>query len=109
MKGFKKFYFWGLFLLVLLSVQSSYGLSNYVFFTINGDTTLKTTAVQGDSISWGANCTVGAQLNWQIWIDVDSNGVQDSGDMLLFDYVIADGDTSSQGPPADISPVPDGW
>ena len=28
MKDFKKFYFWGLFLLVLLSFQSSYGLTN---------------------------------------------------------------------------------
>ncbi|HVP35363.1 MAG TPA: hypothetical protein VMT04_00070, partial [Terriglobales bacterium] len=109
MKVFKKFYFWGLFLLVLLSFSSIYGTTNYVFFSVNGDTTLKTTAVQGDTISWGANCTVDAQLNWQIWIDVDSNGVQGTGDKLLFDYIIVDGDTSSQGPPPDISPNPDGW
>ena len=109
MKSFKKFYFWGLFLLVLLSFQSSYGLTNYVFFTVNGDTTLKTTAVQGDNFSWGSNCAVGAQLYWQIWIDTDSNGVPNAGDKLLFDFVIADGDTSSQGPPPDVSPTPDGW
>ena len=109
MKDFKKFYFWGLFLLVLLSFQSSYALTNYVFFSVNGDTTLKTTAVQGDTIGWGSNCAVGAQLNWEIWIDVDSNGVPDSGDKLLFNYVIADGDTSSQGPPPDVNPTPDGW
>ena len=85
MKGFKKFYFWGLFLLVLLSFNSIYASTNYVFFSVNGDTTLKTTAVQGDTMSWGANCAVGAQLYWQIWIDLDSNGVPDAGDKLLFE------------------------
>jgi hypothetical protein len=109
MRDFKKFYFWGLFLLAFLSFNSIYASTDYVFFTINGDTTLKTTAVQGDTISWGANCAVGAQLYWQIRVDEDSNGVVDAGDKLIFDFVIADGDTSSQGPPPDISPTPDGW
>lgn len=110
MRAFKKFYFWGLFLLVLLSFQSSYGLTNYVFFTVNGDTTLKTTAVQGDTFSWGSNCAVGASLYWQIWIDTNNDSLlNDPGDKLLFEFVISDGDTSSQGPPPDISPTPDGW
>ena len=109
MKDFKKFYFWGLFLLVLLSFQSSYGLTNYVFFTVNGDTTLKTTAVQGDTFSWGSNCAVGASLYWQIWIDTDGDSILNPSDKLLFEFIISDGDTSSQGPPPDISPTPDGW
>ena len=109
MKDFKKLYFWGLFLLVLFSFQSSYALTNYVFFTVNGDTTLKTTAVQGDTFSWGSNCAVGASLYWQIWIDTDGDSILNPSDKLLFEFIISDGDTSSQGPPPDISPTPDGW
>jgi hypothetical protein len=109
MKNSKKFSIIFFLLFLFFNSQNIYALTNYVFFSVNGDTTLKITAVQGDTISWGANCAVGAQLYWQIWIDTDSNGVPDAGDKLLFDFVIADGDTSSQGPPPDISPTPDGW
>ncbi|MFH0931143.1 MAG: hypothetical protein V1890_04335, partial [Candidatus Zixiibacteriota bacterium] len=109
MKDFKKFYFWGFFLLLLLSFQSSYALTNYVFFSVNGDTSLSS-MVQGDTLSWGAYCATGAQLYWQIWIDIDQDSILDNpGDKLLYEFIIADGDTSSQGPPPDNSPVPDGW
>jgi hypothetical protein len=109
MKVFKKFYFCGLFLLVFFSFQSSYGLTNYVFFAVNGDTSLSS-MVQGDTLSWGANCATGAQMYWQIWVDTDSDSLlDDPGDKLIFEFSISDGDTSSEGPPPDINPVPDGW
>ena len=109
MKNFKCFIFWGLFLFLLLSFQTSHALTNYVFFSVNGDTSLSS-MVQGDTLSWGANCATGAQTYWQIWIDIDQDSVLDNpGDKLLFEFAIADGDTSSQGPPPDISPTPDGW
>lgn len=109
MKNLKCFIFWGLFLFLLLSFQKSHALTNYVFFSVNGDTSLSS-MVQGDTLSWGANCATGAQTYWQIWIDIDQDSLLDNpGDKLIFEFVIADGDTSIQGPPPDISPVPDGW
>ena len=109
MKNFKCFIFWGLFLFLLLNFQTSHALTNYIFFSVNGDTSLSS-MVQGDTLSWGANCAIGAQTYWQIWIDIDQDSVLDNpGDKLIFEFAIADGDTSSQGPPPDISPTPDGW
>ena len=109
MKNFERFSIWGLFLFLFLSFQTSYALTNYMFFSVNGDTSLDS-MVQGDTLSWGANCAIGAQTHWQIWIDLDQDSLLDNpGDKLLFEFVIADGDTLSEGPPPDISPTPDGW
>jgi hypothetical protein len=109
MKNLKCFVFWGFFLLLVLSFQTSYALTNYMFFSINGDTGLSS-MVQGDTLSWGANCAIGAQTHWQIWIDLDQDSILDNpGDKLLFEFSIADGDTSNKDAPGDISPVPDGW
>jgi len=109
MTNLKWFIFWGLFLFLVLSFQTSYGLTNYMFFSVNGDTGLGS-MVQGDTLSWGANCATGAQTRWQIWIDIDQDSLlDDPGDKLRYEFVIADGDTSSEGPPPDNSPVPDGW
>jgi len=109
MKYLKSFCFLGVFLFLLLNFQPGYALTNYVFFSVNGDTTLNS-MVQGDTLSWGANCAVGAQLYWQIWIDIDGDSLlDDPGDKLLFEFLIADGDTSFEDSPPDINPTPDGW
>jgi hypothetical protein len=98
------------FVLLLLSAfQPAFAVTNYVFFSVNGDTT-RTSLVQGDQLSWGANCDVGATLTWQIWLDLNLNSSIDSlYDKQIATFDIADGDTSSDGPPPDNSPIPDGW
>jgi hypothetical protein len=94
---------------VLLIGQSASATTNYVFFSINGDTS-KTTMVQGDNVGWGANCGVGHTVTWEIWVDLNNNSViDDPGDLMFVTFSVADGDTSQSGPPPDINPVPDGW
>jgi hypothetical protein len=83
-------------------------VTDHLIFAVNGDTTA-TTMVQGDNLAWGANCAVGAMLFWEIWYDINTNGViNDPGDKLVFSFSIADGDTNPDGPPPDINPTPDG-
>ena len=96
-------------LLLLVAFQPAFAVTNYVFFSVNGDTT-RTSLVQGDQLSWGANCDVGATLTWEIWLDLNLNSSIDSlYDKMIATFDIADGDTSSNGPPPDNNPIPDGW
>lgn len=101
-----------LFLAALLAITSSapvFALTDYVFISVNGDTTA-TTAVQGDLLSWGSNCAVGADVQWDIWADLNLNSIIDQGsDYLVVSYISADGNTALDGPPPDSDPVPDGW
>jgi hypothetical protein len=93
----------------LLIGQSASATTNYVFFSVNGDTS-KTSMVQGDNVGWGANCGVGDTVTWEIWVDLNNNSViDDPGDLMFVTFSVADGDTSQSGPPPDNNPVPDGW
>jgi len=77
---------------------------DYMFFSVNGDTTIST-MTQGDALGWGSNCDLGASIHWAIWYDVNSNSVIDpSIDVLLSSESITDGDGIT-----DSDPVADGW
>lgn len=96
-------------LLTMSSFSPAFALTDYVFISVNGDTSA-TTAVQGDQLSWGSNCAVGANVQWEIWADLNLNSIIEEGsDYLVVSYISADGDTASDGPPPDSDPVPDGW
>ncbi len=94
--------------LALIASQPVMAVTDYVFFSSYGDTTVSE-AVQGDSIGFGANCEIGATIAWQIWVDADSNQVTDDpGDKVVLAFTVTDGGVASDGP-SDINPVPDGW
>ncbi|MEW6014453.1 MAG: hypothetical protein AB1690_03950, partial [Candidatus Zixiibacteriota bacterium] len=96
-------------LLTMTSFSPAFALTDYVFISVNGDTSA-TTAVQGDQMSWGSNCAVGANVQWEIWADLNLNSIIEEGsDYLVVSYISADGDTASDGPPPDSDPLPDGW
>jgi hypothetical protein len=96
-------------LLLFLFYQPALATTDYVFFSVNGDTSANS-IVQGDNVSWGANCATGAQVTWEIWVDLNQNYVIDSGsDLMIATFDCTDGDTSAGGPPPDINPIPDGW
>jgi hypothetical protein len=98
----------GLIAIIVLFSSPAFALTDHLVFSINGDSTA-TSMVQGDTMSWGANCAVGATLLWEIWYDVNNNSaIDDPGDKMIFTFAIADGDTNSDGPPPDINPTPDG-
>jgi hypothetical protein len=99
----------GLLIASIFAFQSAFALTDYVFFSVNGDTT-GTVMTQGDSIGWGSNCETGAMTMWEIWLDINHNDVIDSlVDYNLVTYSAADGDVSPSGGLPDINPVPDGW
>ena len=58
---------------LVLSATPSNATTDYLFFEVNGDSTV-TTMVQGDTLAWGANCAVGASMEWVIGIDLDEAG-----------------------------------
>ncbi len=108
-KGLQSWIAIGLLLFVLLSFRPAMALTNYIFFSVNGDSS-RTSMTQGELVSWGSNCAVGATITWEIWIDLNGNSIiEPSSDRMLATFNIADGDTLSNGPPPDINPVPDGW
>jgi hypothetical protein len=95
--------------IMVLATSPVSAVDMHIVFSVNGDTTA-VSAVQGDTIGWGADCTVGGITYWQIWYDLNGNStIDDPGDKLVNKYTITDGDTSSNGPPPDNNPVPDGW
>ncbi len=98
----------GLALFVVLSVQTAFAAANFVFISVNNDTS-KTTMVSGDTVSWGATCDTGATMTWEIWYDINDNSVvDDPGDLLVTSYTAADGDVSGQNGLPDNNPTPDG-
>jgi hypothetical protein len=95
--------------LLFLSFQLAFAGTNYLFFSVNGDTS-RSDMTQGDNVGWGSNCSVGALVTWDIWYDANANQEIDTlSDKHIVSFTIADGDTSTQGPPPDINPIPDGW
>ena len=99
----------GLGLLLTFCAQPGFALTDYMFFSVNGDTT-GTSMVQGDSVAWGANCDLGGSLRWDIWYDVDQDGVIDvPDDIHVISYIATDGVTIGGDGPPDNSSTPDGW
>jgi hypothetical protein len=98
----------GLCMALCWSGTTAYAHTSRIIFAVNGDTT-ETTMVQGDNLSWGADCGVGATMLWEIWYDINGNSViNDPGDKLVNSYTIIDGDTNPDGPPPDNDSIPDG-
>jgi hypothetical protein len=96
-------------ILVVICVQPAFCVTDYLFFSVNGDTTA-VTMTQGDTVAWGANCDEGGSLRWEIWYDIGSDGTIDSAeDLQLFTYIAFDGFVSNPDGPPDVNPVPDGW
>jgi hypothetical protein len=94
---------------ILIISSPAMALTNYIFFSDHGDTSA-TSMVQGDTIFWGANCEVGATVNWELWIDINSNALIDSSiDVHIISFDCIDGETHNDHGLPDINPSPDGW
>ena len=95
-------------LLIVLAAGQAFALTDHIVFSINGDTSV-VNMVQGEELSWAANCAVGATMTWEIWYDVNADSaIQEGQDKLVVSYDIADGQTESNGAPPDTNPTPDG-
>lgn len=82
--------------------------TTHIVFVVNGDTSA-TSMVQGDSLAWGADCAVGANLTWEIWYDVNGNNAINVGtDVLVNEYTTYDGDVIGNNGLPDSEPTPDG-
>jgi len=105
-----KFFLICMLVISILCGQSVFAVTDYIFFTVNGDTLLPA-LVQGDELSWSANCGVGSNISWEIWYDANTNSIIDTAtDVHLETFIVTDGDTvSTDGPGGDNNPVPDGW
>ena len=79
--------FIGLLITVMFVGQSALAVTDYIFFSVNGDTTV-TSMTQGDELFWGANCDMGATVNWEIWYDVNSNSSIDISQLATGVYFI---------------------
>ncbi len=91
-------------LLIVFINQPVLAATDYLFFSINGDTTL-TSMTQGDELGWGSNCDSGATINWVIYYDANTNSIIDPGtDALLTSENITDGSAVTEA-----DPIPDGW
>ena len=94
--------------LFILAVGQAFALTDHIVLSVEGDTSA-VSMVQGDQLSWAANCGVGATLTWEIYYDINADSViQEGQDYLVVKYDIADGQTSSDGAPPDTDPTPDG-
>lgn len=83
--------------------------TNDVWFTADGVPTHS--AIQGQILTWAADCQTLDTLQWDIWADVNGNGQLDTTgsarDIHLGGYRIANGDTAgNQGLP-DTTHIPD--
>ncbi|NMC44422.1 MAG: T9SS type A sorting domain-containing protein [candidate division Zixibacteria bacterium] len=104
-----KWILYGALLALAILVQPVSAVTDYVFFAVNGDSTVNV-AVQGDSLSFGATCDTGATIYWQLWLDADSNQTTgDPGDKVVLAFTTVDGIIDPEGGPPDISATPDGW
>ncbi|MDF1545300.1 MAG: hypothetical protein P1R58_09385 [bacterium] len=96
--------FTGLLTILTLGAHTAQAGFDYIFFSVNGDTTVST-MIQGDELAWGSNCDLGATINWEIWYDFNSNSQIDPGtDYLLSSEHMTDGNLLY-----DNDPIPDGW
>ncbi len=95
----------GVFLLLsVFTPQSAQAGFNYMFFSVNGDTTVSV-MTQGDAIGWGSNSELGATMQWEIWYDVNTNSIIDPAtDVLVLSEHWTDGSLIS-----DDNSTPDGW
>ncbi len=99
-----KLLFSGVIILGLLGGQSAFSVTDSMYFTVNGDSTL-TTMTQGDEISWTANCDPGASIKWEIWYDLNQNSIIDTtSDLFLATMGLADG-----SPQGDVDGLLNGW
>ncbi len=91
-------------LIGLFTSESARAAPDYIFFSVNGDTT-GSTLNQGDEFFWGSNCDLGATINWEIWYDANSNSTIDTAsDLLLSSENMTDGNLVT-----DPNPGADGW
>lgn len=76
-------------------------VTDYVFFVVNGDTT-SPALTQGDTLAWGANCDPGTAVRFEIWYDVNSNGIiNELGDINLESSILFDGIPTTDAGPED--------
>lgn len=93
-----------LIMVPFLLIQSARADFNYIFFSINGDTTLSS-MTQGDEFGWGSNCELGASIEWEIYYDLNNNSVIDkTTDILLNSELMTDGNLIYEE-----TSIPDGW
>jgi len=94
----------GLLTTLLFCNQSALAQPDYIFFSVNGDTTLSS-MTQGDEFFWASNCDSGATINWEIWFDANSNSTIDPAtDIILTSENITDGNAVTEP-----DPMLDGW
>ena len=81
----------------LFASEKSYAGFDTIYFSTNGDTTA-TSMTQGDAIGFGCNCNPGATILWEIWYDINGNGLLDEGpEALLQSEHFTDGNLYSEG------------
>ncbi|MCX6829029.1 MAG: T9SS type A sorting domain-containing protein [candidate division Zixibacteria bacterium] len=98
----------GLLITAIFAIQPGIAATDYVVISVNGDTSA-TSAFQGDAIGWSADCAIGSAIQWEIYLDIDSNNSIDIGsDKLLYNFTTVDGDISGNNGPGDSDPNPDG-
>lgn len=103
-----KWILYGILLALAMLVQPVSATTDYVFVAVNGDSTVNV-AVQGDLLSFGATCNVGATIYWQLWFDADSNQTTgDAGDKVVLAFTTTDGQIDTESGPPDVSETPDG-
>ncbi len=102
----------GMTLLCILSVtvivlcfsHTANAVTDYIFFEVNGDTTAPA-LVQGDTLSFGANCDLESTVTIEIWYDINGNSNIDPESDLILDY-----SNSTDGVFwSDFNPIADGW
>lgn len=94
---------------IFLLTSSAFAVTDYVFFSVNGDTTL-TTMTQGDLLGWGSNCDVGTSVYWEIWYDVNNNSTVDPEIDVVFEtFTMTDGIIIPDEIISDNSDVADGF
>lgn len=99
----------GMLVIMLLAYQPAFALTDYIFISVNGDTS-GSSVTQGDFIGFGCNCAVGADISFELWLDINHNDqIDPATDHMIITYLSGDGvESSEQGLP-DINPIADGW
>jgi hypothetical protein len=82
----------GLLVGVMCSHQPAQALTDYMYFSVNGDTSVSA-VTQGEKLTWTANCDSGSTVRWEIWYDANSNSLIDPAtDVILGLINSTDGD-----------------